>query len=96
MLCVFRSVGVTPLTLDLTASMNILDVEVSTPSDTPSSDTNSPAGGTLPRSGQRVAFLFDSTLTAFLMMGNLTPVSLLSSVFYLFIILMRNNTCLSH
>lgn len=66
------TIGVTPLTLDLSNPMQIMD-EISTPSDTTGSDTNSPASGTLSRSGQRVAFLFDSTLTAFLMMGNLSP-----------------------
>lgn len=64
-----QNVDITPLTLELGSNVNMIDVELQSPqSDTP----DSPAS-TLSKSGQRVAFLFDSTLTAFLMMGNLSP-----------------------
>lgn len=57
---------ITPLTLNL-KQMDIQDIK------SPQNDLlESPATSSL-KKGQRVAFLFDSTLTAFLMMGNLSP-----------------------
>lgn len=62
-----------PLLLELDEAL--AEAGLAPPDTAPSTDDGEPALFSSPARSKRVAFLFDSTLTAFLMMGNLSPVS---------------------
>lgn len=62
-----RNMDITPLTFNL---IQPVKEEIQSPQS--NNTLGSPVNSNLTWKGQRVAFLFDSTLTAFLMMGNLS------------------------